>query len=59
VISQIDWPAAIIPALARIGFLQGNSPLNPEYWLDRRIIHYLKQQLLVENQQAHLQLSSN
>lgn len=35
-----------------VGFIQGDLPWNPEYWLDRRIVQYLKQQNLVANEEA-------
>lgn len=45
-----------------VGFIQGNLPWKPIYWLDTRIIQYLKQHLMVnasETTNSHLQLSSN
>jgi predicted alpha/beta-fold hydrolase len=45
-----------------VGFIQGNLPFRAEYWLDRRITEYLKQQLKPEQpsiDKSDLQLSSN
>ncbi|MCG8055203.1 MAG: hydrolase [Candidatus Thiodiazotropha endolucinida] len=45
-----------------VGFIQGNLPFRAEYWLDKRISHYLKMLLKPEyqpNDNNDLQLSSN
>ncbi|MCG7972959.1 MAG: hydrolase [Candidatus Thiodiazotropha taylori] len=45
-----------------VGFIQGNLPFRAEYWLDKRISHYLKMLLKPEyqpNENNDLQLSSN
>lgn len=53
----------LTPQGGHVGFIQGNIPWHPEYWLDRRIIQYLKQQNIEAREEASehsdLQLSSN
>ena len=36
-----------------VGFISGNNPLQPEYWLEQRIPEFLQQQLNLEKSVAH------
>ncbi len=35
----------ITPAGGHVGFISGNNPFNPKYWLDQRIPEFLQEQL--------------